>query len=278
MPEYPYFVPFLSPTPPPGYKLAQVLPLDAIRSALNSDDATIEILREIAFEGEVIRSETNTLTLKDGAWGQDDSGIFEMGPIEGSDWGENAPMAYLQTTVTAHGGMFSGLREPGFYTVYSGPGRKSFLSDSSQKYAQPAVISQIAAYGKWVEGYPSCIVEPDLDAGESVLLLNPYEKPAVATLEIEGMDRRHKFRIQPFSGRRVDVAPLLDPAMVPWHGQLYVTGPRRVVTFFVKHALTDPTRINTIEHTDAFRGETAWAPFTRALHWRYRSQLGIETS
>ena len=93
-----------------------------------------------------------------------------MDPVDGSDWAETAPMAYLQTTVTTRDSQFSQLREPAFYTVYSGPERKSFLSDSSQKFAHPAVINQVAAYGKWAEGCPSCIVEQECDAGETVVL------------------------------------------------------------------------------------------------------------
>jgi hypothetical protein len=275
MPAYPHFVPFLSPAPPPGYRSTQVLPLDAVRRVLDRNDATLDILREIIFEGEVVRSDSSALVLKDGVWTDPELGTYEIDPVDGSDWAVNAPMAFLQTTVTARDAMFSQLREPGFYTVYSGPGRKSFLSDSSQKFAHPVIIGQVAEYGKWAEGYPSCIVEPDHDAGESVVLLNPYEKPALATLEIEGVERRHKFRIQPFSGRRIDIAPLLDPTMLPWCGQIYVTGPRRVVTFFIKHALSDPTSVNTIEHTDPYRGETAWAPFTRALHWKYKTKFGL---
>jgi hypothetical protein len=278
MPDYPHFVPFLSPAPPPGYQLTQILPLDGILAVLDRADATLDLTREVAFEGQIVQSDHSTLTLKDGVWADESAAAYQLDPVEGSDWSENGALAFFQTTVTARDARFSQLREPGFYTVYSGPGKKTFLSDSSQKFSHPAVINQVAEYGKWAEGYPSCIVEPDSDAGESVVLLNPYDLPAVATLEIEGLARRHKFRLQPFSGRKIDIAPLLDPSMLPWQGQIYVTGPRRVVTFFVKHALSDPTRINTMEHSDPFRGGIQWAPFTKALHWRYRAKLGIQTS
>ena len=231
MPEYPHFVPFLSPAPPPGYRSTQVLPLKAVRSVLDRQNATLDILREVIFEGKIIRSDLSSLVLREGHWADEEAGGYELDPVDGCDWAENGPMAFVQTTVTARDAKFSQLREPGFYAVYSGPERKTFLSDSSQKFAHPVVIGQVAAFGKWAEGYPSCVVEPEYDAAESVLLLNPYEKPAVATLEIEGLEQRHKYRIQPFSGRRVDVAPLLDPTMLPWQGQIYLTGPPRCYIF-----------------------------------------------
>jgi len=139
MPAYPHFVPFLSPAPPPGYQLAQVLPLEDIKSVLDRNDATLDILREVIFEKKIVKSDRSTIVLKGGYWMDDESGGFFLDPVEGSEWDENDSVAFLQTTVTARDAFFSQLREPGFYTIYSGPNRKSFLSDSSQKYAHPAV-------------------------------------------------------------------------------------------------------------------------------------------
>lgn len=274
MVDYPHFVPFLNPAPPPGYQMDQFLPLDGLKALLDRSSATIDIQRLVILEGEVIQSTNQTLTMREGVWDNPGGAEFRLSPVKGSDWSAESPLAYLETSVTARDARFAQLREPSFYTIYSGPDRKSFLSDSSMKMAHPAVIKQVAAYGKWAEGYPACVVDPHLDAGESVILINPYERPAMATLEIEHHGTK-RFKVPPLCGRRIDIRTCLDDTALPWHGQIYVTGPRRVVAFFVNHSLEDPTRVINLEHTDPYRGESLWVPFTRALHWQYRTRLGL---
>ena len=138
---------------------------------------------------------------------------------KGSDWANGSPLGFMQTTVTIHNARISVLIAPGFYTIYSGPERKSFLSDSSVKMAHAAVIRQVAAYGKWAEGYPACVVDPEIDVGESLVLINPHERPAVATIEIEGHDSI-RIKVPSSHSRRVDVGEGLKNGALPWRGQI----------------------------------------------------------
>jgi hypothetical protein len=274
VPDYPHFIPILNPAPPPGYRLDQVLPLDRFNDVLDHASATIDVERLVFLEGKKLISDTKSLRLQDGVWENPEAAHFSLDPIEGTDWANGSPLAFMQTSVTIRDARTSALIAPGFYTIYSGPDRKSFLSDSSLKMAHPAVIKQVATYGKWAEGYPACVVDPKIDAGESLVLINPYERPAVAAIEIEGQTSA-RFKVLPLHSRRVDIRECLDESSLPWRGQIYVTGPRRLVAFFINHSLKDPAHVVNMEHTDPYRGETLWSPLSRALHWKYKSKLGL---
>jgi hypothetical protein len=274
VPDYSHFIPILSPAPPPGYRLDQILPLDLFAEVSDRTIADFDVERLVIMEGKELLSDTQTLRLRDGVWENPEAASFRLDPIEGSDWAKGSPLAFMQTSVTIREARSSVRIAPGFYTIYSGLDRKSFLSDSSLKMGHPAVTKQVKEYGKWAEGYPACVVDPEIDAGESLVLINPYERPAVATIEIEGQDSG-RFKVPSLHSRRVDIRECLDEASLPWRGQIYVTGPRRVVTFFVNHSLKEPTHVFNMEHTDPYRGETLWAPLSQALHWKYKSKFGL---
>ncbi len=219
MPDYPHFIPILNPAPPVGYQMDQVLPLERFGEVLDRTTADIEVERLVIMDGKELLSETQTLRLRDGVWENPEAAHFRLDPIKGSDWANGSPLGFMQTTVTIHNARISVLIAPGFYTIYSGPERKSFLSDSSVKMAHAAVIRQVAAYGKWAEGYPACVVDPEIDAGESLVLINPYERPAVATIEIEGHDSI-RVKVPSLHSRRVDVGEGLKNGALPWRGQI----------------------------------------------------------
>jgi len=275
MANYHYFVPFLVPAPPPGFTNNQIIPLEGLRSLLDGLNARIEVRRELIFDGAIVQSWDDRLVLENDVWTETGAERFSLEPHADADWQGGSKIAYLETRMTVDGAMVSQLREPGFYTIFSGPDRKTFLSDSSQKVAHPAVINQVAAFGQWMEGYPSCVVDPDHDAGESIVFINPYERPALATVNFDGLETQARVRLAPFTAQRVSIADIITDAPKPWTGQIYVHGPRRVVTFFMKHSLSDPSRVNTLEHTDVFRGERLWRPLTQAMHWKHRTKLGV---
>ena len=275
MANYSNLVPFLNIAPPPGYLLHQVLPLDRLAGQIQGHSAILEFRRDVILEGKLLNRREDTLVLKDDEWEEAGAELYELGPVEGVDWTVGQSLAFLETRVSIREATFTQRREPSSYVVFSGVGRKSFLSDNSPKFSHQAVIQQISTYGKWAEGFPACVVDPARDSDYSVILINPYERPAVVTLEFEGQVQTRKVRVGALAAQRVAFSSILGTEGLPWSGQAYVSGPNRIVIFFVSHSLTDPTNVNTMEHTDPYRGHTHWFSFTRALHFRVRSENGL---
>tara|TARA_Y100001934_G_scaffold272842_1_gene361850 strand:+ start:9192 stop:10031 length:840 start_codon:yes stop_codon:yes gene_type:complete len=275
MASYPSIVPFLNIVPPPGYRLHQVLPLDRLAQQIRGESAILDIRRDVLLGGEVVDRRDETLILQNGVWANPGAGAYELDPIEGSDWLGGQSLGFVETRIAIRNGVFSWRREPGSYVVFSGAGRKTFLSDNSPKFSHPAVIQQIAAYGKWAEGYPACVVDPDRDADQSVVLINPYERPAVVTLEFEGLELTHRVRVDALTAKRIAFSKILDPVARCWSGQAFVSGSNRIVMFFVSHSMKNAANINTMEHSDPYRGASDWYPFTRALHFKFRTRNGL---
>jgi len=253
----------------------QVLPLDRLAQQISEDSAVLDLRRDVIHDGKLVDQREGVLVLKDGEWRDTGAEIYELGPVQGADWITGQSLAYVETRIAIRDASFTRRREPGSYVVFSGVGRKSFLSDNNQKFSHPVVIQQISEFGKWAEGFPACVVDPELDTDHSVILINPYERAAVVTLEFEGRAETRKVRIGARSAQRVAFSTIFGEQNLPWSGQAYVSGPNRIVVFFVSHSLRDPAEVNTMEHTDAYRGHTHWFSFTRALHFRIRSENGL---
>jgi hypothetical protein len=272
---YSSVIPFLNIAPPPGYRFHQILPLDRLAEQITSPTATLDLRRDVYLEGTLVDRKEGVLVLRNDEWIETGAETYELDEIDGSDWIEGHPIAFIETRIDARDATFTRKREPSSYVVFSSAYRKSFLSDNNQKFSHPAVIEQVAAYGKWAEGYPACTVDPRCNADQSVVLINPYQRPAIATLEFEGITEKRRIRVEACSARRIAFSETLGSRYLPWAGQAYVWGPNRVVVFFVSHAYDDPAEVNTMEHTDPYRGHSYWFPFTRSLHWKWRSKNGL---
>tara|TARA_Y100001934_G_scaffold283730_1_gene406098 strand:+ start:18815 stop:19627 length:813 start_codon:yes stop_codon:yes gene_type:complete len=155
-----------------------------------------------------------------------------------------------------------------FYSIYSREGKKSFFSDNAYLYASPPVISQIAEYGQYVDGYPVVRLDREKDYGESIIFINPYRKPLKATIISDDNRSILGIRVSPLSSQMISLAPLLLKGEEMWAGQIQITATNRVITFNVKHSFKDPTNISDHEHLDPYRGEPTHFPATQWLRLR----------
>jgi len=161
------------------------------------------------------------------------------------------------------------------YAIYSKSGKKSFLSDSAFKYGVPRVIDMVARFGKFVDGHPLIHIDRERDLGETIVLINPYQRPLVS--ERLGHDG-HKFkktRIDPHSARQFRLVDMLEEGEADWAGQIQVTANNRVVAFNVKHSLADPTVISDHEHLDPFRADPTGIPVSQLARQKIDGMLGM---
>jgi len=257
------FVTVVTAAPPPGYTLRQRLPLDPLRQACVEANETVRIERRLYRGGKEARHDVSDLVLRNGTWVDGGAASYDLsGAVDEMDWRSGVDVPFLETLIyAAEGRGFRTMFAPSFYTVFDSDSDKSFFNDNALKYANTVVIYQIEAFNSWVEGYPACAIDRSLDAGQSVLLINPHERPAVVSIELEGIPQVNKFRIGASSARRIDFAALLPPDRIQWTGQAFVWGTNRVNMFFVSHKLSAPHSITTMEHSEVFRGEHAYVPW-----------------
>ncbi len=67
------------------------------------------------------------------------------------------------------------------------------------------------------------------------------------------------------TGRMINLAELIAPDEPRWMGRIQLTANNRVITHIVKHSISDPTRISTVEHLDPFRADPTHSPLFRWL-------------
>jgi hypothetical protein len=254
------FVPVVSAAPPPGYTLRQRLPLEPLRRACLDADETVRIERRLYGGGKELRRDTGQLLLRGGQWLDGTAASYDLDhSVSEADWRAGTDLPFLETLIYAEQGRgFRSLFAPAFYTVFDSDQSKSFFNDNALKYANTIVIYQIQAFKAWVEGYPACAIDRARDAGQSVLLINPHERPAVVNIELEGVKNIKRVRVGAASACRVDFASLLPPDLVEWAGQAFVSGTNRVNMFFLSHKLSEPHSITTMEHSEVYRGEAAY--------------------
>lgn len=256
-------IPVVTAPPPPGYTLRQLLPLDAIRAACVAKDETILVDRRLYGEGKLVRRWESRLELRAGEWTDQAPARFDLeSSVDDAQWRAGKSLPFLETLLVAERGRgFRSMFAPSFYTVFDSDRFKSFFNDNALKYANTVVIRQIEAFKAWVEGYPACEVDRARDLGQSVILINPHERPAVVSVALEGLEKPRKVKVDAMSASRVDFAEMLGPSVQAWRGQAFVWGPNRVNMFFAYHGLAEPNAIVTMEHSEVYRGEHGYVPW-----------------
>ena len=186
------------------------------------------------------------------------------GPIQlkrtEEEWREDARFFESDFISVSGEPTFSANTPPPFYTVYTSPGRKSFISDNAYKFSQPTIISQVAAYGRYLDAYAPLLIDRTKDYEESVALTNPYNRDNICRILASDGRKIEPIRVPALSTRIVPLSQLLDETEDRWQGRIQLTAFNRLITFNVKHALSDRGIINDFEHLDPFRAEPTHLP------------------
>lgn len=224
-------------------------------------EGNVEFERKIPLEyagGKLISQEPEPIIWRDAGnrW-HDTPGFLELSFVAGND----API-------------FRTNRVAGFYTIYSKTGKKSFFSDNAYKYGSPPVIAQIAEFGAFIDGYPLIHLDRKKDLGETITLINPYKRPIIATIKTQDGRTLPRTRIPPSSARNVLLSQLLQEDEDSWIGQIQLTANNRVITYNIKHSLSDSNLISDHEHLDPFRSDPTHQPATVALRIHLAGFLG----
>ncbi len=270
---YKYLLPLISVAPPPGYRLVQTIGAGQLHDILDRPKADVVVCQSLVSGGVETQQFRHELAID-----QDHRTLppvrISLDAQDDDAWATGEALPYVETHAEVLGDAnFVSHFPPDFYTIYSGPERKSFFSDNALKYGNTVTIYQIQAFGAWVEGYPTSMVDPARDIDESLVLFNPFTRPAVVDVTLEGIPDKRRFRIDATSGRRISLAHAFDLGETGWAGQVYVSGRNRVVMYVAKHSLADPSKVTTIEHSNPYRGEPTHEPATQVLRRRVGTAL-----
>ncbi len=260
---------------PPGYDCTIVMPTAALAPMFAGQSGKAERYWVAYAEGEAIAEGSEIFEFRNGRqlFGPETDLVWRAAdrPDLPRDGG------YLEFGMRALGNelVFVSKALPSFYNVYNAPGRKNFFACHSWKFGVPHAINQIARFGHYVDGYPHLHIDRRRDIGESLVLVNPYRQAILARLLTHDGRRPPRQRVPALSVRRILLEELLKPGEEEWFGHLRLTANNRLVTTMVKHALSDPANITTIEHLDPFRADQTHAPLSRWVRlaygaWAYR--------
>lgn len=275
MAVYKYLLPIVSVAPFGGLNMTFSVPLEKIRDMLTGNVIALRI-EQLLIQGAKIldRREVSIDMTEDLT--ESTFYLDQKSSLPPQDWRDGRSVAFVETYISAVGeGGFTGHFCPSTYTIYSGRECKTILSDNSLKFGDYNVITQVRAFKRWIAGYPLVEIDHSRDVEESLILINPFERPAVAVITAPSAQRRLKIRIPARSGIRVALGQGFGLTQERWRGQVYVTGPNRLIVFDCKHSLQDACEVNVLEHMDLFRGDDATEPLTQVMRRSIGDMLRI---
>jgi len=261
--SFSYFIPVIHLGPVKSNKISIDLPIKDIEKLIIGSSSVFEVVRYIIGDGEVIYESKLFLEYKNKIWINKEAEKFE--------WTNHKDIfSYVETQVNQIEG--KGLTSsflPSFYVFYTNKYSKSYVSCGNWKYGNIRVVMQMAAFGKWVDGYPAINIDRESKITYSIAIVNPYLKSSKYTIEIKGLNIIHNVIVKPQS---VEVIGLADIILKnKWTGQIYVYGKQRSIMYVINHDIDNLYDITTIEHSDPFRAELNYMPRFQYIRSRLHS-------
>ncbi|MBT5859651.1 MAG: hypothetical protein HOH89_00690 [Alphaproteobacteria bacterium] len=263
-----YLFPAITPLRP-GYDCISPDPVDRLAERLTVPDCNVVLVHKVYFDGTCEHETTREVAYRDFKPQIAAREVFRW-PDSSEKW--KGGIGYLEVSVEEADRRL--VFQPRFpvssYVIYSKPGKKSFFVDKTFKYGVPPVIDMVARFGKFVDGHPLIHIDRKRDLGESLTLVNPYQKPLLATIMSNDGRRLPRKKVGARSAVQLPLVDLLRDDEDEWIGQIQLTANNRVIAYDVKHSLADPELISDHEHLDPFRAGDTKVPMTRLM----RKSLG----
>lgn len=254
---------------PQGYDSTIVMPDAELGQSLEGGRGRIRRSWKVVADGETVKEEEDILRFKDGRLVEGPPAQVTWRATDGASFGPNG--AFMEYAIDASDDetWFSRNHLPTLYNVFSSKGRKSYIACHSWKFGSPQVISQIATFGRYVDAYPVIHIDRERDLGDSLVLINPYRKAIMARVYSPEDGTPPRIKIEPECTKLVRLDELFAKDRERWTGQIQLSANNRIVTYIVKHSLTDPNQISTVEHLDPYRADPTHFPLSQWLRLRY---------
>ncbi len=203
-------------------------------------DTTLTLDLSVYHEGERIEQQIKTVQVKDGR-ADPQSISLEYAPDE---------LSYLEMTTKTADPVFRDILLGHGYATFSRPGQGVVHILGDLKYSVPQVIKLVEATKTFCVYHGACLSDETAGIGNSFLLSNPYNQPAVAKISAD-TGRKISRKIPPKCMRIVDLGEILDEG-VP--GTVMLTGNNRVPTAVLRHPYGEPLQFYSYDHIEPFSG------------------------
>lgn len=254
---------------PKGYACTIVMPPQALVNVVRPEGGVAEQYWRVSAGGNVVDEGSERIVFGHRAVESAPRQWMTSRAAQATDWPVDGGFLEYGVRAVDDAPLFIGRRLPSFYNIYSGDGRKGFVTCHTWKFGSPQVISQIARFGRYVDAYSVIHIDRRRDLGDSLILVNPYKKPVLAQLLPSDGQRPARQRIPAMGVRRLDLAALLADRREEWIGQVQLTANNRLITYIVKHSLADSSIISAVEHLDPFRADPTHMPGFQWLRNQY---------
>ena len=243
---------------PEGYDCTLDVPFANLEKRLAANDQMVIWRIRVYRNGEQLEEIETPIEVRDGRI-VNTPAPYVIARSDGS-WRED-PRFFESDFITRDGEPgFHVNQSPPFYTLLTAPSRKSVFSDNAYKYSHPVTIMQIKAYGQYNDTYAPILIDRENDYGETIGMINPYNKTILARISASGARSIRRIRIPAHSALLIPLEQLLEEDEVRWHGRIQITANNRLVTFSLKHSVSDQSHLSDFEHLDPFRADPTHLP------------------
>ena len=253
---------------PLGYNTKIIIPINLIKEKIDKKYSNYEI--DVSLTG---YKEGSQFFEQNRLINENSKGFIELEIKDHSKISDKFGYAELDIKSLNKKNIFTSRAVLGFYTYYYCNGKKSFLSDNAYKFGSPTIIAQMAKIKKYIDAYPTIMINKKKDLDETIVLINPYKRKIKA--KIITFDRRviDNIIINSFSANEILLSEILQGNENEWKGHIQITATNRLVTFNYKHSHKDKKIISDFEHLDPYRGDPTFIPFTRLLRQKIGQYL-----
>ena len=171
-------------------------------------------------------------------------------------------LGYAQVSISADRPIFRTILTQHVYSLIERPDGGTFILNASYKFSDPLIIDLMRRVGRFCLVHPGHYVSSQRGAGNSALIVNPFDGPIVARLAtVDGSEVRKRV-----AHREAVMIPLEELIEEDRLACVLYSGSNRYPAWDVRHAFGRPNRINRIDHLEFFRGDPTES---RLPPWRF---------
>lgn len=264
---FPYILPSIIPIPL-GYNTKILIPIQMIKERIPNvlKNYQVKVQLNGFREGKIFFDKTNIIN-------NHSDGIIEFEIYDQSKFSEYSGYAELSFFEVNKNPIFLSRAVLSFYSNFYHKDKKSFLSDNAYKFGAPTTIAQMSVIKKYIDAYPTILIDKERDLGETLVFINPYKRKIKS--KIISFDGReiNNIIINSFSAKEILLSRFLKEKESNWEGHIQLTSTNRIITFNFKHSYKDKKIISDYEHLDPYRGDPTFVPITKFVRQKIGKYL-----
>ena len=264
---YPYLFSAIAPIPC-GHSAYNQVPVQSISKKITH--GSCEVVCEFSYfiEGEEIQKDTYLLIYKD----------FELvNKVDTNSrfiWtdeikGKNPGFTILNVFSPSEERVFKNRKILGNYAVCLKSGNKSLFIDYAYRVGDPQLINQMSEWGRFIITYGVVDIDINRDCSNSLIFINPYNKPIVVTFSTNDNRNLKRVKVPPNFSIYYELSELLNSDELNWSGSMHFKASNRIISYVVSHSFKNKNKLTDIEHLDPFRADPTHARYLQTFRQKF---------